>query len=53
MKQENLQKEDVIQLLKEVYTCIGAAISLELEHGNYNEIERLKELRKKIEKTIT
>lgn len=53
-KQEvsNLKEFDPIELLKEVYPCIGAAISLELEHGNYEEIERLKVVRRKIEKLI-
>lgn len=41
-----------IELLKQAYPCIGSAISLELEHGNYEEIEKLKILRKKIEKLI-
>lgn len=52
MKDEN-DKSDPIFLLKQVYPCIGSAISLELEHGNYKEIEKLKELRLKIEKLIT
>jgi hypothetical protein len=52
MKDAN-EKNDPILLLKQVYPCIGSAISLELEHGNYEEIEKLKELRRKIEKLIT
>jgi hypothetical protein len=53
MKESDLMAEDPIRLLKEVYPCIAAAISLELEHGNYDEIERLKIIRRKIEKLIT
>jgi hypothetical protein len=54
MKEETsrLAVDEPIQLLKEVYPCISSAISLELEHGNYDEIERLKALRRKIEKLI-
>lgn len=52
MKTEETIEEDPIQLLKEVYSCIGSAISMELEHENYKEIERLKDLRRKIEKII-
>jgi hypothetical protein len=45
-------EEDPVQLLKEAYSCIGSAISMELEYENYKEIERLKILRRKIEKLI-
>jgi len=49
---KDLNSQDLIELLKETYPCIGTAISLELEHGNYDEIEKLKTLRQKIEKLI-
>jgi hypothetical protein len=52
MKLDENPQEDPVQLLKEVYSCIGSAISTELEHENYKEIERLKALRRKIEKII-
>ena len=45
--------DETIDLLRQVYPCISAAISLELEHANYDEIEKLKVLRRKIEKLIT
>ena len=53
MRDESDKKDDVLNLLKQVYPCISSAISLELEHGNYEEIEKLKILRREIEKLIT
>lgn len=52
MKVQFEDTEEPVSLLKQAYACIGTAISLELEHGNYEEIERLKVLRRKIEKLI-
>jgi hypothetical protein len=51
-KKDQQEKSESLQLLKEMYPFIGSAISLELEHGNYDSIEKLKVLRKKIEKLI-
>lgn len=52
MKNDVDYEEDPINLLRSLYPCIGTAISHELEHGNYEEIERLKMLRKKVEKIL-
>jgi hypothetical protein len=49
---ESLEDIDPYQLLREAYPCIGLAITFELEHANYEEIERLKKLRRKIEKLV-
>lgn len=49
-----IQKEvdDPIDLLRSLYPCISSAISYELEHGNYSEIERLKDLRQRAERVL-
>lgn len=46
------QDLDPIDLLRRLYPCISTAISFELEHGNYSEIERLQDLKRKVEKLI-
>ena len=51
-KNEEHRDDDPVELLRMLYPYIGTAISLELEHGNYQEIEKLKELRRRIEKLI-
>jgi len=51
-KKQQQDKLEPLQLLKEMYPYIGSAISLELEHGNYDSIEKLQILRQKIEKLI-
>lgn len=52
-EKDQQENPEPLQLLKEMYPFIGSAISLELEHGNYDSIEKLKVLRQKIEKLIS
>lgn len=42
----------LLELLKESHGCISAAISVELEYADYDRVEALKTLRRKIEKEL-
>ena len=45
--------ESITSLLAEAYETIGVAIGVEVEYGDYAAAEKLKDLRKRVEKELT
>lgn len=42
----------LLELLEQTYECISMAINVELEYADYDRVEDLKTLRRKVEKEL-